>query len=242
MATPPYLQPFVLPVAEAQRQREGNLDVYWPDAAHGELTPAVLFVHGGPVPADLRPSPRDWPVYVGYGSLAASQGVVGVTFDHRLHSVASYPAAADDVGSAVDRARALPGVDPDRVALWFFSGGGPLTADWLAEPPAWLRCLAVTYPVLAPLPGRDPGVRFHPVEAVRTAGTLPILLTRVGRERPGIAATVDAFTTQARLYGARLTVIDVPEGQHGFDTVDHNESSRSAVHQAMTWVVTTLRS
>lgn len=241
MAAPPYLQPFVLPVAEAQRQREGNLDVYWPDASKAGLTPAVIFIHGGPIAADLRRSPRDWPVYVGYGSLAASHGVVGVTFDHRLHSVAGYPAAADDVGSAVERARALPGVDPDRVALWFFSGGGPLTADWLSAPPAWLRCLAATYPVLAPLPGRDPGARFHPVEAVRTAGALPILLTRVGRERPEIAATVEAFTAQAALHRARLTVIDIPEGQHGFDTLDHNESSRSAVLQAMTWVITALQ-
>jgi acetyl esterase/lipase len=242
VATPPYLQPFVLPVAEAQRQRSGNLDAYWPDASHAELTPAIVFVHGGPIPSDLRPSPRDWPVYVGYGSLAASHGVVGVTLDHRLYSVADYPAAADDITSAVERARALPGVDPDRVALWFFSGGGPLSADWLSSPPAWLRCLAATYPVLAPLPGLDPSTRFHPVEAVRTVGALPILLTRVGSERPDIAATVDAFIAQAELHSAKLTVIDVPEGQHGFDTLDHNESSRMAVRQAMTWVVTALQS
>jgi dienelactone hydrolase len=165
-----------------------------------------------------------------------------VTLDHRLYSLADYPAAADDIASAVSQARALPGIDPDRVALWFFSGGGLLIADWLSKPPAWLRCVAATYPVLAPLPGLDPGPRFHPSEAVRTVGALPILLTRVGRERPEIAATVDAFIATADLHKAKLTVIDVPDAQHGFDTLDHNESSRSAVRQAMTWVVTTLRS
>lgn len=199
MATPPYLQPFVLPVAQARRQRDGNLDAYWPDASSAEPAPAIVFIHGGPIPAD-------------------------------------------DIAAAVERARALPGVDPDRVALWFFSGGGLLSADWLWAPPAWLRCLALTYPVLAPLPERDPGKRFHPVEAMRTVGALPTLLTRVGRERPEIAASVDAFTGQAELHGAKLTVIDVPEGQHGFDTLDHDESSRLAVRQAMTWVVATLRS
>ncbi len=241
VATPPYLQRFVLPVVATPRQRLDNLDVYWPDGRPAEPTPAIVFVHGGPIPADLQPRPRDWPVYVGYGSLAASSGVVGVTLDHRLYSVADYPAAADDIAAAVERARALPGIDPDRVALWFFSGGGPLTADWLARPPVWLRCLAATYPLLAPPPGWDLGARFHPVESVRTVGALPILLTRVGRERPQIAAAVEAFVAAAELHRARLTVIDVPEGQHSFDTLDHDEASRLAVRQAMDWVVTALR-
>jgi dienelactone hydrolase len=52
---------------------------------------------------------------------------------------------------------------------------------------------------------------------------------------------VDAFTTEAELHQARLTVIDVPDGQHGFDTLDHNEGSREAVTQAMTRVVSHLQ-
>jgi acetyl esterase/lipase len=227
-------------VAEAQRRRDGNLDIYWPADHETGTPPVVVFVHGGPIPADLRPTPRDWPVYIGYGSLAASRGVVGVTVDHRLHSPAALPAAADDVAAAVEQARSLAGVDPDRVALWFFSGGGLLAADRLSAPPPWLRCIAATYPVLAPLPGREPGTRFRPVGAVRAAGALPILLTRVGRERAEIAATVAAFTAEAELHHVRLSVIDVPDGQHVFDMLDHDESSRAAVSQAMTWVVTAL--
>jgi hypothetical protein len=67
-------------------------------------------------------------------------------------------------------------------------------------------------------------------------------VTRVGRERPEIAATVAAFTARAELLSSRLTVVDVPHGQDGFDTLDHSEDSRLAVRQAMTWVVTALRS
>jgi acetyl esterase/lipase len=227
-------------VAETDRRREGNLDSYWPAGSGSESRPLIVFVHGGPIPEDLRPTPRDWPVYLGYGGLAASRGVVGVTFDHRLHSDAAFPAAADDVSCAVQRARALAGVDADRVALWFFSGGGLLAANWLSEPPPWLRCIALTYPVLAPPPGLDIDARYRPVDAVRSAGPLPILLTRVGRERPQIAATVEAFAAEADIHQARLTVIDVPEGQHGFDTLDHDDTSRMAVNQAMTWVVAAL--
>jgi dipeptidyl aminopeptidase/acylaminoacyl peptidase len=135
-----------LPLPPRPAERHGPIDLYLPD---GRLPrPAVVFVHGGPIPADLRPTPRDWPVYQGYGSVAAARGVVGVTVDHRLYEPAGYPLAAADVAEAVERARADPRVDRDRVALWFFSGGGLLLADWLRQPPDWLRCLAASYPLL----------------------------------------------------------------------------------------------
>jgi acetyl esterase/lipase len=142
------MRPFVLPAAESPRQRDGNMDVYWPADSGAEPAPVVVFVHGGPRPVGQRPTPRDWPVYVGYGFLAAGRGIVGVTVDHGLHSLPDYPAAAADVAAAVARARALPGADAGRVALWFFSGGGLLSADWLAAPPPWLRCVAASYPAL----------------------------------------------------------------------------------------------
>jgi dienelactone hydrolase len=236
----PFLQPFVLPIAEVGRRREGIIDVYTPLGSERLARPAVVFVHGGPLPPELQPRPRDWPVFIGYGSFAASRAVVGVTVDHRLHSPADYSTAADDVASAVAQARALDEVDANRVALWFFSGGGLLSADWLAEPPPWLRCIATTYPLLAPLPGWNVDARFRPVEALRTAGSVPILLTRVGREHPDIAATVTAFTASAKRHQVAIDVIDVPDGQHSFDMLDHTDSSRAAVTDAMTRVTATL--
>lgn len=240
MADLPFLQPFVLPVAEAERRREGIIDVYAPPAGERLPRPAVVFVHGGPLPPEVQPRPRDWPVFTGYGSFAASSGIVGVTVEHRLQSLADYAIAADDVASAVAQARALDEVDPDRVALWFFSGGGLLSADWLAEPPPWLRCIAASYALLAPLPGWEVDARFRPVEAVCTAGSVPIVLTRVGREQPEIAATVEAFTAAAERHEVAVDVIDVPDGQHSFDMLDHTDSSRAAVTDAMTRVTAAL--
>lgn len=241
MALPSYLQPFVLPVVEADRRRHGTLDVYRLGESEGERRPVIVFIHGGPLPSDRRPTPRDWPVYVGYGSLAADYAVIGVTVDHRLHDPADYPTAAADVAAAIEQARALEYVDLDRVALWFFSGGGLLVADWLAKPPPWLRCIALTYPVMAPLPSWDVDHRFRPVDAVQAASGVPVLLTRVGRERADVAATVDAFLAAAQAHDTNLKLIDVPEGQHGFDMLDHTDSSRDAVRKAMAWVTETLR-
>jgi acetyl esterase/lipase len=235
---PANLQPFVVPYEPHTPERHDKVDLYLPDAEWPR--PAVLFVHGGPVPAALRPTPRDWPVYRAYGSLAAARGVVGVTLDHRLHDPASYPLAAADVVAAVELARAHPRVDPDRVALWFFSGAGPLLADWLRTPPPWLRCVAATYPLLAPLPGAPVDGSFQPDEALAGAGALPIVLTRIGWENPQLAATVEAFIEAARACRAQLEIIDVPNGQHGFDTLDHTDESREAVERALDRVLAAL--
>jgi acetyl esterase/lipase len=226
MADPDFLKPFVLPVDPVEPERHGRVDLYLPPDAPPR--PAIVFVHGGPVPAELTPTPRDWPVFRGYGSLAAARGCVGVTVDHRLHDLNAYPAAAEDVAAAVRAAREDPRVDSGRIALWFFSGGGLMAADWLRESPSWLRCVAASYPMLGTPPGRP----AEPVE-----GTIPVVLTRVGLERAPIAATVEAFIAAANAAGIPLTVVDVPHGHHSFDIVDDTDESRAAVEEAFAAVL-----
>lgn len=237
---PAHLGPFLLDVPECARERSGSVDLHLPEG--DAPRPAVVLVHGGPVPPGVQPAPRDWPAFVGYGRYLASQGVVGVTFDHRLHDVSDYGRAAEDVAAAVEAVRDDPRVDGDRVALWFFSGGGLLSADWLAAPPPWLRCVAATYPVLAPQPSWGlSGPRFRPAGAVRGAGRLPIVLTRVGLEHAEIAATVEKFVIAAEEGGAELELIDVAQGHHGFETIDHTDEARDAVRAAVRSVLQHLR-
>ncbi|MFD5482731.1 alpha/beta hydrolase [Streptomyces hawaiiensis] len=236
---PAHLRPFPLDVPELPRDRQGHVDLYVPDGEGPR--PAVVFVHGGPVPAGARPRPREWPTLVGHARLAAAEGMVGATLDHRLHDVGDYERAAADIAAGVELVRADARVDADRIALWFFSGSGLLTTDWLAQPPAWLRCLAASYPVLAPLPAWGlVGSRFQPARAVEQAGALPVVLLRAGRETPEIAATVAAFVTAADDCAARLEVVDVPDGHHGFETLDAPETTVPALRHAMRSVCTHL--
>ncbi|MYW62989.1 alpha/beta hydrolase [Streptomyces sp. SID8379] len=233
-ATPGYLRPFLIDVPEIPRERHGTVDLYVPEGAESTPRPAIVFVHGGPVPAGVEPTPRDWSTFVGYARLAADHGVVGVTLDHRLHDVSAYPTAAEDLAAAVAEVRADPRVDADRIALWFFSGSGPMTAPWLSEPPPWLRCLAACYPIMAPLPGwgvNDP--RFRPAEVVARGGTLPFVLVRAGLETSAVAATVAEFVAAAETGGVPVEVIDVPDGHHAFEGLDHSDTARVAVREAM---------
>ncbi|MCX4613419.1 alpha/beta fold hydrolase [Streptomyces mirabilis] len=241
---PAHLRPFLMEVPERPRERVGRVDLHLPDdLAEGDHPrPAVVFVHGGPVHPDVRPTPRDWPGFVGYGQYVAGLGAVGVTLDHRLHDLADYGRAAEDIAEAVDLVRADPRVDGDRVALWCFSSGGLLSADWLAAPPSWLRCVAASYPILAPLPNWGlVDSRFRPADAVRTAGRLPIVLTRVELERAEIAVTVEEFLAAAEKCDADVEVIDVPLGHHGFETIDRTEQARDAVERAVRSVLGHLR-
>jgi len=225
----PHEHSFVLevPVEGAVVERLGEVDLYQRAGASGPL-PAVVFVHG-PVPAQAPARPRDWPVFEGYGRLAATRGLVGVTIDLEYPGMAVWPAAAERLGQVVEAIRARPEVDADRLALWAFSGGGMLVGRWLADSPAWLGCVALSYPLLrTPQP---PGAPPSPCDVLRPGR--PIVLTRVGRERPELQATVDAFLARAAAVDAAVEVIDVPDGQHGFDALDHAPWSRDAVTAAM---------
>ena len=59
MTTPDFTKPFVLPVPAATVERIGNVDLYLPVATGP--APAIVLVHGGPLPAALRPVPATGP-------------------------------------------------------------------------------------------------------------------------------------------------------------------------------------
>ncbi|QNE22945.1 hypothetical protein F1D05_15335 [Kribbella qitaiheensis] len=242
---PPYLRPFVLDVegvADQSVDRVGELDFYRP--ASTARTGAILLIHGGPGPAGLTTSPRDWPVYQGYATAIAQRGLVAVVVDHSLiRGLDQLTAAADDVEAAVGLLRADSQVDPERVLLWFFSGAGLLAGEWLDSRPDWLRGVALTYPLLATPPGVDELVSAAEVIGRHDRGggagkdsnsVLPVLLTRVGRERAELAGPVAEFVSAG---GTALDIIDVPKGQHGFDMLDHTDESRAAVTKALDWAI-----
>jgi dienelactone hydrolase len=206
---------------DAEVSRHEDFDIYRPCGAAG-VVPAVVLVHGAAPPGRR---PRNSPLYTGYAGLLAARGVAAVVPDVRYRGLEEWPAGsvwpphADWEGTAhwlhglVEQIRDVPGIDSSRLAVWAFSGAGMLTGSWLADSPTWLRCLALTYPVLA---DQTPDSTVPaPCELVRPGRA--IVLTRVGRERPEYQATVDRLLERAGEVGAAVEVIDVSGGEHGFD-------------------------
>ena len=135
-------------------KREGGtellMDVYSPLTRQRERLPAIVFVHGGPIPREML-APREWGVYVSYGELTAASGLVAITFNHRLYAPTDYPTSESDMKAAIEYVRTHAeelSIDPDRVAVWLFSGGGPLASWCLRERPVHVRCLLAFYALL----------------------------------------------------------------------------------------------
>ncbi|MPZ95545.1 MAG: NUDIX domain-containing protein [Propionibacteriales bacterium] len=232
MTTATYLRRLILSVEPVEPDRLPGLDLYLP-SGNGPWPLAVL-VPGGPMPADVEPA-SEWPQYEGYGAALAARGVAAAVVGHPFHSLEALPKCAQVVRRGIAAARADRRIDAGRVVLWFFSGAGLLMGEWLDDRPRWLRGVAVTYPRLrAPLDS----IAAPPaaVDALAGAADLPLLLTRVGRERDELAVAVEEFVAAAGAADSSLRIIDVPQGQHAFDLLDDTFRSREAVEEALTWV------
>jgi dienelactone hydrolase len=198
------------------------MDVYTPPGR--QRSPAVLFVHGGPI-HPLMPEPRTWGIYISYGELAAASGFAGVTFNHRFYSPETFETAQADAKAAVEYVRANAdelGIDPDRICLWAFSGGGPLLAWAWRERPAHVRGLVGFYPFLT-LDAR--------------VGGLPILVGRGGLDNlPRVNESIDTFVRDALSANVTLDLLNHPHGHHAFDIRDDDDRSREIIARAIAFV------
>jgi dienelactone hydrolase len=192
--------------AGIELRRREDFDLY----VRVERAPLVVLVHG-PV-RGIVARPREWPVYRGYAALLANAGANAAVADLAYSDIHELDGPTAQLESVVDAARSESGVDSGRVAIWAFSGGARLVGRWLEEPPQWMRGIALTYPA-APL--------------VRRVGAR-LVVTRVGIEHPRIWDTVELLAI-----APDAEVIDVPNGRHGFDMLDHNAASRDAVRRAL---------
>jgi dienelactone hydrolase len=210
------------------------MHVYTPaDLPAGARAPAVLFVHGGPISAEFTPLTQ-WGVFVSYGELAAASGLVGVTFNHRLFAMTDFDKSQSDVAAAIAYVRshaAALNVDADRIALWYFSGGGLLMMPMMLDRPDYVRCMLAFYAYLQPVEMQ-----------VRTKGAgFPIFVARAGLDQPMINDTIDLFVQEALAGNAILDVMNHPAGRHGFDILDDDERSREIIARAVAFVQAHLR-
>ena len=228
-----------------------TMDVYLPPGlAQGERRPGVVFVHGGPLPAEAWSSAKDWGIFNSYGRLMAASGLVGITFNHRFLGIDRIEDAAGNIAAAFAFVRGQAGschLDPDRLGVWVFSGGGPFLGPLLTERPAWARYLISYYALLDLRPVRERiqgGLsdealeRFSPVACLPSEpyDGPPILIARAGLDQPWLNATAEAFIARALAANAALDALNHPRGQHGFDILDDDARSREILARTLDFV------
>jgi acetyl esterase/lipase len=236
------------------RAEDGDLtlDVYLPPGLpEGEQRPGVLLVHGGPIPAEYWQKCTRIGVFLSYGEILAASGLVAVVVNHRFIAMAELPASAANIAAALalvrERAPELR-LDPDRLAVWAFSGGGPHLAPFLRDKPSWLRALVSYYAILDLDSVRDQpmtqvaaeiAAAFSPAGCFPAEGTWegpPILVARAGRDWPLINGTIDLFVARALAANAPLDLMNHPVGQHGFDVVNDDGRSREIIARTLTFL------
>src|ERR1051326_5915405 len=132
-------------------EKQLRMKVYRPAKSRDKL-PAIVFLHGGFLPPNLRTEPTEWKIFDDYGRLAAASGFVGVVINHRLYdSWASVEKSTNDLADAIAYVRANAdtlGADKDRLALWAFSGRGPLLSMAIRDPQPYIRGIVSYYALL----------------------------------------------------------------------------------------------
>ena len=205
------------------------MDVYRPPGLKaGDRRPAVIFIHGGGPPGAPM---KEMGVYTSYGRLIAAQGLVAVTFTHQL----GYPKTliregAADVAAAVAYVRAHAAelnVDPDRLCLAAYSAGGPMLSPYLADAPAYVRCIVAYYPIMeiedsavhkaAETP--ETLAAFSPLRQLAKPGRkAPLYVARAGKDEiPQLLAGLDRFIAEAVKRDYPMTLANNPGAPHGFD-------------------------
>ena len=227
-----------------------KLDVYVsPDAVESVRLPGVVFIHGGPVSPQMQA--KDWGAYQSWGELVAASGFVGVTHNHRYYGYAHLEQAGEDVIAAIDYVRQhadMFHLDPDRLGLFVFSGGGPLITFALREKPSYVRCIAIYYARLDLRSGKlaaktlsqEVLERFSP--AVYASAQIPLLIARAGLEKsPQLNETIDGFAQAALQANVPLDLFNHAQGQHGFDILDDDGRSREIIAHTLDFFKANLR-
>jgi acetyl esterase/lipase len=102
-----------------------HIDVFYPTANINKVFPGVLIIHGGGWHSGNR-----WQ-HIPMAQQIAARGYVTITVEYRLSTEALYPAAVNDLKTAIRWMRANAKtyhIDTNKVAVWGFSAGGQLAA------------------------------------------------------------------------------------------------------------------
>jgi acetyl esterase/lipase len=198
--------------------------------------PAVVLIHGGPIPSNLLTPPKDWGLFRSYGQVLAASGLAAIIFNHRFFALDMARAAMTDIRDLIAhvsaQAEAL-GIDGDRIALWAYSGGGVFLSPFLRETPEAVRCVVAYYAVLhASVPELSAATQI----SENTGRIPPFLVARAGLDMVQLNDGIDHFIQQALKKNTSLDLLNHANGQHSFDVRDENDRTRDILRRTVEFV------
>jgi dienelactone hydrolase len=171
-------------------------------------------------------------------------------FNHRLRwdngfVAQSLAQAAEDLRDLIrflrDNASPLA-VDTERMCVVAFSAGGPLLAAPIRAPPRAVRCIVGLYSYLRnPRPGSTDGPQYSAIEALSAnARRVPMFVAKAGKDTALINDSIDTFAARARELGAPIEVATHPEGAHGFDILNDDDTARAIIRRCVEFIASHL--
>lgn len=193
--------------ANVRYDGERTFDLYRPNGSKDAL-PLVVFINGVG-----RPDLKDWGQYTSWPRLAAVRGMAAI----------SYQTAGEQAGAQTEKllqyvnehASELK-IDPNRIAIWACSANGRVGTDLVARQP--FRA-AVFYYAIMPTAAK--------------AEHMPVLVTRAGLDTTTINDSIDQWVAGALKIDAPVTLINYPEGLHGFDLRNDTAESKDIIRQTL---------
>lgn len=188
--------------------------------------------------------------------MAAAHGIVGIVPDKR------YPRGFDGIRTGFEDTEKLLaylqthgeqlGIDSQRICLWAFSAGGRLASVGLKADQSGVRCVVVFYgiidlsqefSVVSDEKQRETLLRqyspLHVLEATanQSAKVPPLLIARAGKDAPFINSGIDKFAATALRLNLPLTILNYPDGDHGFDGLNDTPQSKAIIKAALQFVL-----
>lgn len=230
-----------------------KMDIYQPpNMKAGETLPAVIYVHGGSFSPDFPVKPKEWDVYKAHGRVIAASGLIGVTFNHRFYGgdKEKLTDSFSDVRDAILYVRANAAkyqIDPDRLCVWSFSGGGSHLSIPIRDRMDFVRCIVSYYGVLdlkslvgSYGAGRDleylndfSVINYLTFENYKIP---PFFIARAGLDNPPLNSTIDSFVNKAFKMDLDIEVANHPGGVHGFEVFNDDHRTHEIMKDTISFI------
>lgn len=225
-----------------------KMDVYLPEEARkSQKYPAVIFVHGrARNPVNLK----DRDNYVSWGQLVTKSGLAGVTFNYRITTYDKTAESYEDIKDLIQYVRSNADslqIDKDRLAIMTFSASGvPGLYLPLKERPPYIKAMVSYYNWLDLEQMRalsDPAYfekinQYAPLTLLKVEPEkiAPMLIVKAAKDGKELNDTIDLFMKTAKEKHAKVELLVHPEGDHGFDFENDDDTSRAIIQQTVAFL------